>query len=71
MTGSCLRLRANVRRCLLLQIYLFSEISGASFNPAVTMTQFFIGKLGAGNKDWKRLLTYFGVQVRYPRNVAK
>lgn len=46
------------------QIYLFSEISGASFNPAVTMTQFFIGKLGAGNKDWKRLLTYFGVQVR-------
>lgn len=50
--------------------YWGRDISGAAFNPAVTMVQVLLGKLGTGEgswldtlkRDWKAMLMYWGVQ---------
>lgn len=50
--------------------YWAKDISGAGFNPAVTLTQVLMGRLGTGEgswldtlkRDWKALLMYWGVQ---------
>lgn len=44
-------------------VYLSNQAGCATcFNPAITFCRFLYGQVGEGNKDWKTLLLYWGVQ---------